>query len=82
MSKSEQKQKILENGRYIYNYKRKIYYNRIDKKIFSLEAIDNNEPSWLDEKIGERKNNNGWHFYFNNAPSDKIKDEILKELEK
>ena len=82
MSRSEEKKQILDNAKYVYHFNRDIYYNRIDKKILSLEAIEDNDPNWLNEKINEIINKDEWYFYFNNPPSDKIKNEILKELDK
>ena len=80
MPKLQQKKQILENANYAYNFNRDIYYNRSDKKIFSLEAVEDKDPNWLNEKINEKKNIDEWRFYFNDPPSDKIKFEILKEL--
>ena len=82
MSGSAEKKQILDNAKYVYHFNRDIYYNRMDKKIFSLEAIEDNDPNWLNEKINEENNKDEWYFYFNNPPSNKIKNEILKELVK
>ena len=80
MPKSKKKKEILENANYAFMFKRDIYFNRKDKKIFSLEAIEDNDPNWLIEKINVLENDGEWRFFFNNAPSEKLKKEILKEL--
>ncbi len=80
MPKSQWKKEILENASYVFIFKRDIYFNRKDKKIFSLEAIEDNDPNWLIEKINDSENDGEWRFFFNNHPSEKLKKEILKGL--
>lgn len=81
MATSNTKEKILKDKGFKYHFIRMIYFNRKIKKIFSFEAIDHNNESWLIQKINE-KNKEKWQFYFNNPPpSDSLKAEVIKELE-
>ena len=80
MSRSKEKKEILEDSNYQYHFRRMIYFNRDTKKIFSFEAIEDNDPSWLINAIKEVSDLNEWRFYFNGDPSDDIKKEIIKEL--
>ena len=82
MAKSEQKKQILKKANYKYDFNRDIYYNQHDKKAFSIEAIEDHEPDWLNEKIVEKNVGDEWSFYFNTNPSAKIKKELIKDLEK
>lgn len=76
----KQKKEILEKANYRYHFSRDIYFNRDDKKIFSLEAIEDKDPSWLINRINSKSDNDEWCFFFNADPSGKIKKEILQEL--
>ncbi len=80
MSNLKQKKEILEKANYRYHFSRDIYFNRDDKKIFSEEAIEDNDPSWLADRINSKSDSEEWCFFFNTDPSDKIKREILQEL--
>ena len=81
MSSSKSKEKFLEDNGFKYHFVRMIYFNMKTRKIFSFEAIDDNDEAWLLPKIQE-KNKERWQFYFNNSPpSDSIKTEVIRELE-
>lgn len=80
MPKLKQKKEILEEASYRYHFNRDIYFNRNKKKIFSLEAIEDNDPNWLIDRINMVTKSEEWCFFFNVDPSDKIKKEILKDL--
>ncbi len=82
MSRLQEKKQILEKANYKYNFNKDIYYNKSHKKAFSLEAIEDNEPEWLSGNINAEQDHDDWEFYFNTAPSDRIKKEIIKELER
>lgn len=81
MSELSIKEEILKKEGFIYHFDREIYYNRPIKKIFTLEAIEDNSSGWLSNAISEENIANEWQFYFNEIPSEEIKNEILKELE-
>lgn len=71
------KKAILNQYNFKYNFNREIYFNRSLKKIFSLEAIEDNNTQWLTNCIKTENVDDQWKFYFNAEPSDKIKEEIL-----
>jgi hypothetical protein len=75
-----QKKEILEKANYRYHFSRDIYYNRGARKVFSLEAIEDNDLQWLSEKISTATRSDQWEFFFNSDPSENIKAEILREL--
>jgi hypothetical protein len=80
MRELSKKKEILENANYRYHFSRDIYYNRSARKVFSLEAIEDNDWQWLSEKIKAAALSDQWQFYFNDEPSEKIKAGILREL--
>lgn len=81
MSNLKKKKEILEKANYRYHFNRSVYFNRDDKIVFSLEAIEDNDVVWLTNAIKINKSDE-WSFFFNEMPSEKIKDEIKKELGK
>jgi hypothetical protein len=82
MSDLKHKKDILKKANYRYHFDRSIYYNMDDKKIFSLEAIEDNDADWLLEQIKKDKETDVWVLYFNTTPSEKIRNEILAEFSK
>lgn len=80
MPNLRQKKDILEKANYRYHFSRDIYYSRDARKVFSLEAIEDNDPQWLSERINTATRSDEWEFFFNTDPADKIKTEILREL--
>lgn len=79
MTENKTKKQLLEAANYQYNFTREIYFNRKDKKVFSQNAIDDNDEEWLSERLADPIKND-WSFYFNEGPGDKIKERILSEL--
>lgn len=82
MSELLGKKEILSQSGFKYNIRREMYFNRNTKKVFSLEAIEDNTLSWLEDKINTEKFGGSWSFYFNRSPSQNIKDEIIEEIDK
>lgn len=64
---------------YKYHFDRGIYYNKQAKKIFSEEAVDDNDEKWLNERIKE-KNNDEWSFYTNEPIARSMKKEVLEDI--
>jgi hypothetical protein len=81
VSTSAAKRKLLEDAGYAYNFDRMIYLNRHDKKIFSIEAIEDNDESWLKKCIDEKNDTQQWRFYFNSPPSESVRQELMRKLD-
>lgn len=77
------KEQILRQNGYKYYFKRMMYFNPETKKIFSYEAIDNNDEIWLEKKVHTKKTKN-WEFYFSNPKtiSEMTKKDIIHELDR
>ncbi len=81
MLTSATKKEILERTGYTYDFRRIVYYNRRTKKVFSVEAVHDNDAQWLQRCIGEENGVAGWRFYFTSAPSEAVKRELVSELD-
>jgi hypothetical protein len=79
MDSLKEKKEILEKANYRYHFNRSVYFNRDDKIIFSLEAIEDHDTDWLTNIIQNKKSDT-WSLFFNETPSKKIEDEIKREL--
>lgn len=83
MSDLKHKKNILEKANYRYHFRRSMYFNIEDKRIFSLEAIEDNNTDWLKNLIGKKKETDKWEIYFSTKPpSEKIRNEIIAEFSK
>ena len=78
MPESTEKERILQEAGYHYHFERSLYFNREQHKIFSVEAIDDHDIAWLQERIGEPNPGSEWLFSFNSAPSEETKRSILQ----
>jgi len=75
------KEELLKQAGYRYNFDRMVYVNRAAKKLFSVEAVEDNSEDWLGEKIAERNDTGEWQFYFNEGPSDAVRRDFIAELD-
>jgi hypothetical protein len=69
---------LLKDAGFRYHFDREIYYNRRLRKIFSLEAIEDQDEIWLKRKIDEPRGQ--WKFYFNQEPSVAVGKLIIREI--
>ena len=83
MSDLKHKKDILEKAGYRYHFMRSVYFNIKDKKVFSLEAIEDRDIGWLTNIINSQKEADEWEIYFSiTPPSEQIRNEIIAELTK
>jgi len=80
MSSLAAKKQILEGAGYLYHFSRMIYFNRNDRKIFSIEAVEDNDENWLKKCIEADNSEAQWKFYFNSPFSESVKQELIQEL--
>jgi hypothetical protein len=81
MSDLTDKEKLLENSGYRYHFDRMIYFNRTVRRAFSLEYVEGHSQQEI-QKLLETPATNDWIFHFNETPSDRVKQELAKALEK
>ncbi len=80
MIELEKKIEILKNAGFHYNFNRDIYFNRSRLCIISVEAITDHSLDWLKKQVLEINRTSEWMFVFNSAPSDNVKEEIIRDL--
>ena len=81
MATLDKKSQILEKAGYTYSFDREVYFNLRDKKVFSLEFVEDHSEAELQKYLKERKKGGEWRFYFNSPPSESVKHEIQSVLE-
>ncbi len=74
------KQHLLDSAGYIYNFDRQVYFNRLAKKIFSVDFIEDHDETVLEQSIREDTNSQEWRFYFNVPPSESVKQQVTGAL--
>ena len=74
------KKQILRDAGYSYNFDREIYVNRKTKRVFSVEFIDDNSESVLEEHVRGGSTTGEWEFFFNSEPSDSVKRDLRNAL--
>jgi len=74
------KGELLERNGYRYSFQRMAYINRVARKVFSIEAIEDNPVEWLSARMAERSNGE-WQFYFTEPPSAAVVRDFVAELD-
>lgn len=77
---AEEKGRILKAERYVYNFERLAYYNRARKKVFTVEWVDDHNPSELRQALDEPNDSEGWKVYSDPLPSQRVINEFLAEI--
>jgi hypothetical protein len=74
------KEKVLRDAGYVYNFDRMVYVNRVAKKVFSAEFVEDNDETQLRKRINEETNGSEWRFYFNKTPPAAVRRELENVL--
>ena len=74
------KEPILRTNGYVYNFDRMVYYNRLAKKAFSVEWLEDHTEDELKRKLEERNGADDWKLYLNACPSKSVIDAFLAEV--
>lgn len=73
--------RLLEEAGYRYSLRNDIYVNRAERKVFSLEFVEDQTDEQIRERIMERPPDKGWRFYFNTDPSPGVERELTRLLD-
>lgn len=73
------KDQLLEDAGYVYNLERALYVNRLAKRAFSIEFVQDHSEEDIKDCI-ERETGDSWMFYFNSKPSDFVRRELERLL--
>ncbi len=71
---------LLKRKEFRYHFDHEVYYSPRLRKVFSREAIEDHSVEWL--RRGIREASGDWKFYFNEQPSQNIKEIIIREISK
>lgn len=74
------KRDVLKKAGFIYDFDREVYFNRKQKKAFSVEFIEDHDAREIERRIGEKTSAGKWRFYFNTPPSDAVERELERVL--
>jgi hypothetical protein len=77
---SQEKAERLESHGYVFVFRRMIYVNPDEKKLFSAEAIDDHDIRWLEQRLAEPSLGDAWMFFFNTPPSESVRQQLLADL--
>lgn len=81
MPRQSEKTDLLDQAGYAYNFDRLMYINRIARKAFSYEYVDDNPKSVIESKIREGNGDDEWRFYTNLPMSEGTKKELKRVLQ-
>jgi hypothetical protein len=81
MSDLTEKEELLENSGYRYHFTRMMYFNRADRRVFSLEFVEDHSQQEI-QKLLETPATSDWIFHFNKQLSDRVKRELSEALGK
>jgi hypothetical protein len=80
MPSQTEKTHLLDEAGYVYNFDRMMYINRLAKKAFSREYIDDHAESVIASDIQESNDSGDWRFYAN-ALTEGVERELRKVLQ-
>jgi len=80
MPRLTDKTRRLTEAGYAYNFDRMMYINRLDKKAFSVEFIEDHPESEIQKRIQEKNDGANWRFYTNWPIAQGIERELRRVL--
>lgn len=80
MTELTEKEALLEASGYRYHFDRMIYFNRTARRALSLEFVEDHSIEEIQDVVNEQPAPNGWIFYFNKTPSDRVRRELSETL--
>jgi len=80
--KPSAKSDLLDNAGYLYNFDLRLYVNRQEKKAFSLQFLETHSEAEIEQCIkSDGANGGGWHFFFTEAPSRSVTQQLIERFE-
>ena len=80
MTELTKKEALLEASGYRYHFDRMIYFNRTKRQALSLEFVEDHSLEEIRDLVDQQPAANGWAFYFNDPPSDRVKHDLADAL--
>lgn len=80
MDTTPDKDELLRSAGFRYLFDRMAYVNRKEKKVVSVEAVEDHSEDWLRQMIDQANDSGDWRFYFDEPPSPSVVRAFLAEL--
>lgn len=80
MTELTEKEALLEASGYRYHFDRMIYFNQVARQALSLEFVEDHSVEQIRDVLHQGSAANGWTFYFNEPPSDRVRRELAEAL--
>ncbi len=80
MDTTPEKDEMLRSAGFRYLFDRMAYVNRREKKVVSVEAVEDHSENWLKQMIDQPNDSGDWRFYFDEPPSPSVVQAFLAEL--
>lgn len=74
---SDEKTNLLTSNGYFVDLKRGCFFNKLEKKIFSFEFVEQKDLEYIEAKIKEEVDKSKWNFYF---VAENISDSVMNQL--
>ena len=81
MTELTEKETLLESAGYRYHFDRMIYFNRSSRRALSLEFVEDHPLDEIKGVLKQKPDTNGWTFYFNSPPSERVQRELSEVLD-
>ncbi len=75
----DRKEPLLKANGYVYNFDRMAYVNRVAKKAFSVEWVEEHTEDDLRRALDDPENDE-WQLYLTARPSQSVLDAFLAEV--
>jgi hypothetical protein len=80
MDTTPEKDELLRTAGFRYHFDRMAYVNSKAKKVVSVEAVEDHSEDWLKQLIEQANDSGDWRFYFDQPPTQAVKQAFLAEL--
>jgi hypothetical protein len=80
MTELREKRQILDAAGFVYEFYHEVYVNRKEKKIISLDFIEDHTAAELQKRIRQETDGRTWQFHFNNQPANSVRHQLETAL--
>jgi hypothetical protein len=80
MTELTEKRRILDGAGFIYEFYHEVYVNRKEKKVISVDFIEDHTAAELKLRVQEETDGTAWHFLFNNEPAASVRHQLETAL--
>jgi hypothetical protein len=70
----------LDAAGFVYEFYREVYVNRKEKKIISMDFIEDHSAAELTRRLRQETDGTTWQFLFNNEPAASVRRQLETAL--